>query len=418
MKRRNNPLLKETNAIRLLALLNEADGEPRFVGGCVRDALLKRPFTDIDIATTLTPEAVIEQLTKADIKAIPTGLKHGTVTAVIDQSPYEITTLREDVRCDGRHAEVRFTTSWEKDASRRDFTMNALSMDQEGEIHDYFGGIEDAQAGIVRFVGEPEQRIQEDYLRMLRLFRFYAYYGKSELDEAALEACKAHKSHLGKLSAERIQHELLRLFAAPKLSPALEAMNNCGLLTEILDQSITSFDLHALHALEAIEQKSGQSPHALVRLGTLLQSHGWSDMRVRVLAKHLKLSNQDQFRLVSLSVPLFHCNHLTSVKEQKKALRVMGQELYIQTALIAWALARGKTGDNSSADQAYQDILALAKRWSPPAFPLSGKDLLEKGLKPGKHIGSLLEEAESYWEDHDYACSKAELLTFIEKKAG
>src|SRR6201996_6519457 len=233
------------------AVLAALDGEGKFVGGAVRNALLNKPVADIDIATPLLPDDVVARLKKAGLGAVPTGIEHGTVTAVVNGKPLEITTLRRDVSTDGRRATVAFTTDWAEDAQRRDFTMNALYADADGEILDTVGGIADLQAGHVRFVGDPITRIKEDYLRILRLFRFHAWYGKGELDDAALKASAAEKAGLAQLSGERIQKEMLKLLAAENPAPVLRVMAASGILGEILPGDLNIARLERLVTIDA-----------------------------------------------------------------------------------------------------------------------------------------------------------------------
>ncbi len=221
------PWMTAPSALKLMAVL----GEARFGGGAVRNALLGKPVTEVDIATPLVPERVRELLIAAGIKAVPTGIEHGTITAVVDGTPYEVTTLRRDVETDGRRAVVAFTTDWAEDAQRRDFTMNALYASADGEILDTVGGIADLEAGRVRFVGDAVMRIREDYLRILRLFRFHAWYGSGELDAGALRAAEQEKLGLAKLSGERIAKEMLRLVEAENPVPVLHAMSQTSILS-------------------------------------------------------------------------------------------------------------------------------------------------------------------------------------------
>jgi poly(A) polymerase len=229
------PSWLQQSPVRALIAAFAAVGSPlRFVGGCVRDSLLDRPVKDIDAATPAIPPQVITLLEKSGIKAIPTGIAHGTVTAVIENKHVEITTLRRDAQCDGRHASVEFSDDWREDAARRDFTMNALYLSPQGELFDYFGGLDDARHGRVRFIGEPASRIREDGLRVLRFFRFYAWFGRGAPDAAALEACVAERGMIKRLSGERIQKEMLTLLAAPGPVPALRAMQETGVLAEVM----------------------------------------------------------------------------------------------------------------------------------------------------------------------------------------
>jgi len=221
----------------------------RAVGGCVRDALLGRPVSDIDLATPAPPEQVLALAQAAGLKAIPTGLSHGTVTVVAEQESFQITTLRKDIETDGRHAKVAFTDDWQQDAARRDFTMNALYLDRNGSLTDFFGGVEDARAGRVRFIGSPDDRIQEDYLRILRFFRFQAHYGNAPIDEAARQACARHARGVAVLSGERVQAELLKLLEAPRTADFVDSLNETGVSDALFGRDLNAQEIHRLEAL-------------------------------------------------------------------------------------------------------------------------------------------------------------------------
>src|SRR6185312_15373314 len=277
---------------RLLDALGAKEGLTRYVGGAVRDDLLDLPVSDVDLATRLEPNEVVRRLEAARIKAVPTGIDHGTVTAVSDGHPYEITTLRRDVETDGRRATVAFTSDWEEDAARRDFTINALSADpRTGEVFDYFGGLDDLQARHIRFIGHPLKRIAEDHLRILRFFRFHARFGVGEPDAAALEACTARANDLMALSRERIADELLKLLEVPDPSPTVAIMLDRGILRPILPELD---GLEHLKALIAAEREAKLSPDALRRLAALLPR----DAEIADdIGARLRLSNKARKRL-------------------------------------------------------------------------------------------------------------------------
>jgi poly(A) polymerase len=252
----------------LLRLLGSDHGDTRFVGGCVRDTLLGLAVSDVDLATRLAPEEVMERLGRGDVKAVPTGLAHGTVTAIVEGRPIEITTLRRDVATDGRRATIAYTGDWREDAARRDFTMNALSANPEtGEIFDYFGGVADLQAGRVRFIGDPLTRIAEDHLRILRFFRFHARFGGADPDPDALQACAARANDLMALSRERIADELLKLLALPEPTETVRLMIAHRIFRPVLPEVAT---VDALARLVAREREAGIDPDALRRLAALL----------------------------------------------------------------------------------------------------------------------------------------------------
>jgi len=359
-----------------------SDGVTRFVGGCVRDTLLDRPIRDIDIATDLEPKSVMAHAGQAGIKAVPTGIEHGTVTLVAKGAPVEVTTLRRDVETDGRRAVVAFTRDWREDAMRRDFTMNALSMDFDGTVHDYFGGIEDARNGHVRFVGDAETRIREDVLRILRFFRFHAFYGRGEPDAAGYAACVKLAHLLPSLSGERIRQELLRLLEAHDPLPALERMTAAGIWPEI---GIADVDLTVLAAFIRAE-KGAVDP--IARLAALLPPDADP---ARVVSK-LRLSGREASSLRTIR---------NLADADPPAAEAVGAYLYrngAEPALIAGHLAIARGTDAKT----WASVVAAAEDWRPKTFPLRGRDLLDAGMAPGAEVGNLLGSVENWWIDQDF----------------
>ena len=288
-------LLREPSVRRVLVALAGETRATRIVGGAVRDALLGRAVTDADLATILPPAEVTALAEAAGLKVAPTGIEHGTVTVIADGKPFEVTTLRRDVETDGRHAVVHFTTDWKADAARRDFTMNALYCDMDGDVLDPLGGIADLRAGRVRFIGEAEDRIREDYLRILRFFRFFAWYGNGRPDADGLRACARLKAGIATLSAERVWSELKRLLKAPDPSRALLWMRT----TEVLQKTLPeSWGIDAIHRLVATERKEGWLPDPLLRLESILPPHR---ARIEALAERLRLSRAEATRLLAWS---------------------------------------------------------------------------------------------------------------------
>jgi len=397
------PWIEWPQTKRLIEAFVEAKAPMRFVGGSVRDALLNKPVQDVDAATPLKPEAVMALLKKAGIKAVPTGIDHGTVTAVIDAKHFEITTLRKDVTTDGRHAEVAYTDNWEEDAKRRDFTINALYLSPQGELFDYFGGVVDAKAGRVRFIGNASERISEDYLRILRFFRFYAWYGKGEPDAVALAACTALAKHMGGLSGERIQQEMLKLLAAPSSHLTIDFMRESGVLTYIFGFSLRDSGmlarLDALHTVEPV-------PPYLKLLGFIFSSDMPADMALDKICERMRLSNA---MAESLRQAFLHYDQITpdtNEAGQKKLLRRLGPETFRHAILTQWAHGN----DLIIASHPYASMLKLAQKWQPPQFPVTGDDLIAIGIKPGKPMGDLLRRLEDKWEESDYKLSKEQLL--------
>ncbi|HVA13035.1 MAG TPA: CCA tRNA nucleotidyltransferase [Stellaceae bacterium] len=374
------------------AVITALKGDARFVGGCVRDTILKRPIADIDIATPLFPEEIMRRLAAAKIKAVPTGIAHGTITAVTPTRPFEITTLRRDVETFGRQARVAFSADWQEDACRRDFTMNALYLDAEGEVFDYHDGIRDLRAGKVRFVGDPATRIREDVLRLLRFYRFHAWYGRSDADEAARAACRGATPLLPTLSGERVQAELLKLLAARDPLPSLTLMQEDRVLARLVPKTR---DLSALTRLVAIEPK----PDPLRRLAALVAEDAEG------IARKLKFSNADRERLLALMAPVA----LTSdAAEQRRLLYRLGREAYVDRVLIAAAV--------SGEVAAVKPLLRAAAKWKPVAFPMRGADIAAAGIAEGPEIGKLLAEIEAWWEAGDFKATRRECLAELQRR--
>jgi poly(A) polymerase len=376
---------------RVLDALTKDGGDARFVGGVVRNALLRREITDIDIATQLVPTEVTRRLEAAGIKAVPTGIDHGTITAVVDKKTFEVTTLRRDVETDGRHAVIAFSTDWKEDASRRDFTMNALYAARDGEVFDYFGGVEDAKAGHVRFVGDATQRIREDYLRVLRLFRFHAGYGKGEIDADTLRAAAAEKAGLAKLSGERIQTEMLKLLAAEEPAHVLRTMAASSVLSEVIDGPLM---IPRLERLATIDAENFFAPDPLLRLAALLPPDA---SRVAALADRWKLSNAHRERLEAIANSKLKVVPYLSVREIHKALYRLGVDRFKDIVFLRWA-----EDLKLSNAMSWRGMLAQADSWPRPKFPLTGRDVMLAGVPEGPLIGHILAEVEEWWVDADF----------------
>jgi len=381
----------------LIAAFAEYPGSLRFVGGAVRDSLLGRDVLEVDGATTRYPGEVMSLAIRNGLRAIPTGLEHGTVTVVVEKHSFEITTLRKDIKTDGRHAEVTFTDSWQEDAQRRDFTMNALYLSPEGELFDYFGGETDARAGVVRFIGEPEARIREDYLRILRLFRFYAHYGKEPLDAGALAACKQLASQLKNLPAERIWQELSKLLAASSSAPSLAAMYASGVLPYVLGFEVTGTE--ALARLEALGAKMGIAIMADTKLAALLACAP-TEASASALADRLKCPNSTRKNMQQLQALQAVITPDMTQAAQKKLIRSYGSELAAQAIALVWARS----------EEDYAAMLSFARSWQVPEFPVTGSDLLACGMPPGKAVGETLARLEALWEESGYRWGRGELL--------
>ena len=369
-------------AARLLALLN-ADGEQaRIVGGAVRNALLDLPVGEIDIATTALPDEVIRRARLSHIKSVPTGVEHGTVTLVIDGKPFEVTTLREDVETYGRKAKVAFGRDWARDAMRRDFTINGLSLSPDGKVHDEVGGLEDIAARRVRFIGDASQRIAEDYLRVLRFFRIHAAYGEGEPDRDGYAACIAGRDGLSGLSAERIRAEMLKLVIAKGALAALVTMDDAGFLLR-LTGGVTYRG--ALRRMIAMESKLGLDADAVRRLGALTVAVTEDAKRV---SQRLRLSNAETKRLDSMGHRWWRLVGMNDVVARRRLYR-LGAARYRDRIMLAWA---------RSADQPqWLELVTLPDRWTPPIFPLKASDFISRGIAEGPALGHVLALAEDAW---------------------
>ena len=367
----------------------------RFVGGCVRNTLMGRPVDDIDIATQLKPDEVITALEAAEIRALPTGIEHGTITAIVDHVPFEITSLRRDVETDGRRAVVAFTEDWAEDAARRDFRLNALYAEPNGALHDPTGGgLDDAADGRVVFIGDADERLREDYLRILRFFRFNAWYG-AEIDAAGLAACARQKEGLGRIAAERIWKELKKLLAAPDPTVSVAAMRTSGVLDHILPETREEIDLQGLIDLE---QQVDERPDPLRRLMRMVSRR--PDTAV-ILARQLKWSNDEQGRFAAWGSASLDPTMFADTAATRRAIYQTGQ-----ATVIDWALSEG-----------HDDIVRMVKAADPlPHFPLRGQDLVAAGLKPGPHIGAWLSDLENWWIESDFKASRIDVLEEFEAR--
>jgi poly(A) polymerase len=385
----------ETRAV--LAALTREGAVVRFVGGCVRDTVLGRPVRDIDITTHQPPTTVIRLLEAAGLKAVPTGLKHGTVTAVAGKAHFEITTLRVDVETYGRHARVEFTNDWRGDAARRDLTINALFMGADGTLYDPFGGLDDLRRGRVRFVGEATRRIREDVLRLLRFFRFYAHYGKPPPDAEGLAACRELAHLLPGLSGERVAGELLRLLEAPDPATVLDLMESEGVLRHLLPEARR---IERLRALVAIEAGENIAPHPLRRLGAAL---GVDEAGVRAVATRLRLSNLERDRLLAQTGKMAAADE----KGVRRLLHRLGPDTALDMMLLYWADEKAAGGADEAA---YRRYLTVIEEWRPVALPVRGADVLALGVAKGPAVGRLLSCVETWWIEGDFRAGRKECL--------
>ncbi len=399
------PWLRHGEVARLLAVLGGDGEEARVVGGAVRNALLQLAVDEIDVATTAVPEEVVGRVEAAGWKAVPTGIDHGTITAVIDGKPFEVTTLRQDVETYGRKAKVVFGRDWRSDAERRDFTINALSVSADGRIYDYVGGIADIAARCVRFIGEPATRIAEDYLRILRFFRFHAWYGKDHPDAAGLHACILARAGLETLSRERVRMELLKLLLAPHATPTLAVMAETGILSTVLGNVplLASFE-----NMVKIEAAMGLSADAIRRLGALGISVMEDGER---LAQRLRLSNAEAERLVALE-RWWRVAPQAGDQAARALLYQLGPQSFTDRVLVAWS--RSAAG---AADRSWHELAGLPQRWTAPRFPLKAADFTRRGISPGPALGAALRSAEDAWIAADFPAERAVLEPIADEAA-
>lgn len=382
---RDAPWLASGPAARVLALLNADGEEARVAGGAVRNALLGVPVGDVDIATTALPDEVIRRAKLAHIKAVPTGVEHGTVTLVIEGQPFEVTTLREDIETFGRKAKVAFGRDWRRDAMRRDFTINGLSVTPDGVIYDEVGGLSDLETRRVRFIGEPSQRIAEDYLRILRFFRIHAAYGEGAPDRAGYEACIAGRDGLAELSAERIRMEMLKLMVAKGAAPALVAMDDAGLLLRLTAGVV----FHGAFAnMIAAENALGLDADQVRRLGALTVAVTEDAKR---LSQRWRLSNAETKRLDSMGHRWWRLAGMDEAIAQRRLYR-LGAARYLDRIMLAWARA-----GRDAVSPSWRELATLPDRWTPPAFPIKAADFIARGIAEGPALGHVLTLAEDAW---------------------
>jgi poly(A) polymerase len=387
----------------LLALLNADGEEARVAGGAVRNALLGEPVNDLDIATSALPSEVMRRCKDAGLRTVPTGIEHGTVTVIVGGEPFEVTTLRADSKHDGRRAKVAFGRDWKADAERRDFTINGLYAEADGTVLDLVGGLADIETRTIRFIGDAEQRIREDYLRALRFYRFFAWYGHGRPDADAIRATARLKEGIGQLSAERIWAELKKLLSAPDPSRALLWMRQSGVLTQVLPES-EKWGIDLIHGLVRAGNALGWEVDPMLRLEALAPPY---DSRMEGLAARLRLSRTESLRLVAWAK--------AAEAKAERSDKVLALELYrgdrqamMDRLRLAVASASEK-GLVKTADALLRQ-LAFAEAYEKPVFPLSGADMLAGGLETGPDVGQRLKQLEEKWIASGFELSKAQLL--------
>jgi len=406
----HEPLGGPTSLVRgevaaLLGLLNSQGEEARVVGGAVRNTLLRLPVDELDIATTAVPDEVVRRVEGAGWKTVPTGIEHGTVTVLIGGRPFEVTTLRRDVETYGRKAKVVFGRDWVADAERRDFTINALSLSVEGKVHDYVGGLADLATHRVRFIGDPAQRIAEDYLRILRFFRFHAWYGQGTPDPAGLDACIRARGGIETLSRERVRTELLKLMLAPHATPTLALMSETGLLGSVLGGVAL---LASFENMVKVEAAAGFEADAVRRLGALSV---WVAEDGERLEQRLRLSNADAERLSALE-RWWQISPAAGEHFARTLLYRLGAQHFVDQVLLAWS--------RSAAGAVHREWRALAEMpqtWTAPEFPLRASDFIARGLAPGPALGAAMRSAETSWIAADFPADRAAIEAIADRAA-
>lgn len=391
----------------LLAVLDRDGEEARVVGGAVRNALLGMRASEVDVATTAVPDEVVRRVAAAGFKAVPTGIAHGTVTVIAGDVPFEVTTLRQDVETDGRHAKVAFGRDWKADAERRDFTINALSVSPDGTVYDYVGGLDDLAAQRVRFIGDAAQRIAEDYLRILRFFRFHAAYGTSNHpDPAGLAACIAGRASLDQLSRERVRMELMKLVVAPHAVPTLIAMTDAGLTLRVLGgvSYLASFENMA-----KVEAAAGAAADPVRRLAALAV---WVAEDAERLWQKLRLTNAEHERLLAMAQGWRRIAPETDQQAARAHIYRRGPQKFTDCALLAWARS-----PESARDEDWTALVSLPQRWTAPAFPLKAADFMDRGVEKGPALGAAMRAAEEAWIAADFPGDAAKLDAIADRTA-
>lgn len=390
----------------ILDVLDRDGEEARVVGGAVRNALIGETVSEVDIATTASPDEIMRRAQAAHLRAVPTGVEHGTVTLIAGGMPFEVTTLREDVETYGRKAKVAFGRDWRRDAERRDFTINALSWSRDGVLHDYVGGLADLEARRVRFIGDPAARIAEDYLRILRFFRFHAAFGEGKPDAAALHACIEAREGLQSLSRERVRMELLKLLVARRATEAVHAMSEAGLLVTILGGVPW---LAPFNAMATVETAVGAAPDAIRRLGALAVFVAEDADR---LFERLRLSNAEHGRLRSIADGWWRMGARMEAQAARAVLYRLGPDFFVDRVLLAWS----RSGDGP-ADPHWRELATLPARWQAPSLPVAAADLIARQVPKGPELGAALRAAEAEWIAADFPSDTATVSAIADRAA-
>lgn len=408
---KDQPWFQDKGLRELFQILNIDGEEVRIAGGAVRNALMNIDIGDIDLATTWLPEDVTKRAEAAGFKVVPTGIEHGTLTLVKDGGVYEITTLREDIATDGRHAKVLFGKNWQKDAERRDLTINGMYVNSKGEVIDLVGGVADIENQIIRFIGDAPTRIAEDYLRVLRFFRFFAFYGAGRPDAEGLKACAKACDHLSSLSAERVWKEMRRLFEAKDPSRALLWMRTTGVLTEIFPET-EKWGIDLVGPFVETKKALNWDVDPILLLEAIIPP----DVdRVAELAKRLKMSRVEAVRLANWTKTPKIAHDLAETALDRALYRgsVQGYKDVLQLSLIT-ARSKAEATDEAMLEAAgFSILLKRLDAWKKPDFPISGKDLMEKGFEAGTQLGEKLRELEDKWVESNFLIEREVLLKEI-----
>ncbi|MEJ5085459.1 CCA tRNA nucleotidyltransferase [Brucella pseudogrignonensis] len=397
----------------LFAALNRDGGEVRVVGGAVRNALLGTKVSDVDLATTHLPEETVRLAKEAGFKPVPTGIEHGTITVVVQGQPFEVTTLRKDIETNGRHAKVAFGTDWKTDAERRDFTINALYATADGDVIDYVGGLADIETKTLRFIGDAEERIREDYLRILRFFRFFAWYGSGRPETDGLRASARLKDGLNQLSAERVWSELKKLLSAPDPSRAMLWMRQSGVLNIILPES-EKWGIDAIHGLVRAETDLDWQVDALLRLESIVPPDA---ARMTELGKRLKMANAERARLEAWA-RADAIKSETSEQALKKLIYRGSSQAVADRIRLAYASARQEAAASDEAmirAGGYSRLLDAVEKYEPLVFPVTGGDLLSLGIEKGPGLGEALRDLETLWIDSGFSLDRDALLDKLDR---
>lgn len=390
-------LIKNKRILRLFLVVARHGGILRFVGGAVRDALMGIEGADLDLATDLSPDELVEACNEEGLNTVAIGIKYGTVGVIIDDTLLEVTSLRKDIKTDGRHVEVEFTDNWEADASRRDLTINAVYADEKGNVFDYYNGIEDLEKGVVRFIGSADKRIKEDYLRILRFFRFYSMFGKGNPDKKALKACVENREGLKKLPMERIREELFKLLLTSKAVETIKIMLENNVLSYVMPDCKYADNLDFL---KKIFNGRILPSKALLYFFILYQP---DESLADNLATRLRFSKKEKQKFVKWATIETSVNELTNPLSLQHLAYEHGKDFCLEKLLLVAAKNKEEIPD-------FWDLYAKIEEVEIPEFPIRGKDLLDNGVKP-EQIGKMLQYYENLWEESDFSLSKDDLLS-------